>query len=151
MKVRIDQSGWHNFSGMMGSVRFENGEAELSNIHEARRIGSLIRLIELDEEGEAIRVLSPTSEMLETRGLSAEVIPSRRVEPVEEDEAPAEETEAEDEEPEEAVERYTEEQLAEIADASGIAGLREIAGPLDIKGTSIHGLIEAILAVRGVE
>ena len=150
MKVRIDQAGWHNFSGMMGSVRFENGEAELANIYEARRIGSLIRLIELDDEGEPIRVRSPTSEMLETRGLSAEVIPSRRVEPVVEDEAPVEETE-EDEEPEEAVERYTEEQLAEIADASGIAGLREIAGPLDIKGTSIHGLIEAILAVRGGE
>lgn len=40
---------------------------------------------------------------------------------------------------------YTEEQLAKVADGKGIAGLREIADPLGIKGNSIRGLMDAIL------
>lgn len=43
---------------------------------------------------------------------------------------------------------YTEAQLAAIADAKGIAGLREIADVLCLKGNSIGGLIAAILKVQ---
>lgn len=44
---------------------------------------------------------------------------------------------------------YTEEELAKIADARGIAGLREIADPLGLKGNSISGLMQAILRAAG--
>ena len=44
---------------------------------------------------------------------------------------------------------YTEEQLAAIADKQGIAGLREIAEPLGVKGNSIAGLISSILKAAG--
>lgn len=40
---------------------------------------------------------------------------------------------------------YTEEQLAAIADDKGIAGLREIADPMGIKGNAIKQLIDGIL------
>ena len=46
---------------------------------------------------------------------------------------------------------YTAEELGEIADAKGIAGLREIAEPLKIKAGSIKALIEAIVKVTGGE
>lgn len=42
---------------------------------------------------------------------------------------------------------YTFEQLAEIADAKGIQGLREISDPLGIKSNSIKNLIDAIVKV----
>ncbi len=41
---------------------------------------------------------------------------------------------------------YTEVQLAQIADESGIKGLRAIAEPLGIKGNSIADLVAAILS-----
>ena len=46
---------------------------------------------------------------------------------------------------------YTAEELGAIADAKGIAGLREIAEPLKIKAGSIKALIEAIVKVSGGE
>ena len=44
---------------------------------------------------------------------------------------------------------YTLEELEKIADNKGLKGLREVAKPLGIKGTSINGLIEAIMEVAG--
>jgi len=41
---------------------------------------------------------------------------------------------------------YTRAQLEQIADEHGIKGLREISDPLEIKNTSIVGLIDAIIA-----
>lgn len=46
---------------------------------------------------------------------------------------------------------YTEEELARIADERGIAGLREIAEPLGLKGNSISGLMQAILRAAGAK
>lgn len=43
---------------------------------------------------------------------------------------------------------YSEADLAAIADAKGIAGLRDIADTLGIKGNSIGGLIAAILKAQ---
>ena len=40
---------------------------------------------------------------------------------------------------------YTKESLAAIADEGGIGGLRAIAEPMNVKGTSIVGLIDAAL------
>jgi hypothetical protein len=44
---------------------------------------------------------------------------------------------------------YTAESLAEIADQSGIAGLREIAAQFEVTGNSIAMLIERILKKQG--
>ncbi len=47
--------------------------------------------------------------------------------------------------------RYTAQELAAIADAKGIAGLREVGETLGVKGKSIKELIEGILKVAGAE
>ena len=44
---------------------------------------------------------------------------------------------------------YTADELAEIADAEGIQGLRKIANPLNVKDNSIAGLIKEILNAQG--
>ena len=46
---------------------------------------------------------------------------------------------------EEKVVKYTREQLEQVADEKGMAGLRRIADEFGLKGKSIPGLIEAIL------
>lgn len=46
---------------------------------------------------------------------------------------------------EDKVIKYTREQLEQIADEKGMAGLRRVADEFGIKGKSIPGLIEAIL------
>lgn len=45
--------------------------------------------------------------------------------------------------------RYTEAELAAIADARGIAGLREIAETVGVKGKSIKDLMDSILKIAG--
>lgn len=149
MKFRIDEKGWKGFSGNMGTALFVDGIAEIASNYEALRIGSLVRLVEIDDDGNELRIASPTQEMVETRGLSAEVVAYHKhgVEPEEGDK----EAVVEDETPVVEVVRYTEDQLSALADKGGIAALREIAGPLGVKGTSIAGLIDEILALRGTQ
>jgi hypothetical protein len=49
----------------------------------------------------------------------------------------------------EAQKVWNEAELAAIADEKGIAGLREIAEPLNLKGNSIRALLEAIVKATG--
>ncbi|WP_151708810.1 hypothetical protein [Acinetobacter brisouii] len=44
---------------------------------------------------------------------------------------------------------YTRQQLESIVDKDGFAGLRKIAEPFGVKGTSINALIDSILSAQG--
>lgn len=151
MKLRLTASGWQTYTGQMGVIFFENGlsvadvlpvdavrvagvigaewedgrPANVSQIYldnmktEASSEAATVAQPEVSEVPEVPEV--PEAKLTDAAGLVADLM------------APA----------------YTEEQLAEIADKQGIAGLREIADPLGLKNNSIRGLIDLILKAAG--
>lgn len=137
MKLRLTAPGWQTYTGQMGVIFFENGLSVADVLPvDAVRVAGVI-----GAEWEDGRPANVSQIYLDNMQTEAAVLKDNR-----EPEAPVEPKKEEVAAP--AV-TYTEEQLAEIADKQGIAGLREIAEPLGIKGNSIAGLISAILKAAG--
>lgn len=142
MKIRLIEAGYENMTGMFGEIEFVDGMSvhDISPV-QARFLSSIVRIENIDgtDPGENARFQSafnmeapsfrlPTLAELEGEGQPAEVGQAQ----------PEAQVAAE----------YTQESLEAIADKGGIAGLREIADPLGVKGTSIAKLIEGILAAQ---
>lgn len=137
MKLRLTAPGWQTYTGQMGVIFFENGLSVADVLPvDAVRVAGVIGAEW--EDGTPANVSQIYLDNLKTE---APIAKDNR-----EPEAPVE---AKKEVVAEPAVTYTEDQLAEIADKKGIGGLREIAGPLGIKGNSISGLIEAILKAAG--
>lgn len=139
MRLKITEQGWETFSGNLGVVVFEDGVSvgDVSHI-EANIISGNIRVVEL-ESGDNVGALELDSDMQNKRCESvtlktmaeifAEQVGEVQDKPVEVETVP----------------HYTKDELEAIADKKGIAGLREIGDQVGVKGTSISGIIEAIL------
>lgn len=134
-KLRLIGKGWEKFTGNIGVVAFQDG-LSTGAVHQmdAHRLTCTIGA--RWEDGTP----SSVGEGYEaSKNKPAPVIDKSAAQ------APAEQgATAVD-----AGKTYTAEELAAVADAKGIAGLREIAEPLKIKAGSIKALIEAILKVAG--
>lgn len=173
MKIRIVDQGFKTYSGLFGSVMFENGES-VDHVPkmEIDRLSSLIRIETVD--GDEVGILksldehhskeAPVLTPAQTEAEAAADAAAASAETTETPEVPEtpEVTEAPDATtttaaPESApaapasapaATTWTREALEAIADKTGIAGLREIADPLNVKGTSVVKLIEGILATQ---
>jgi hypothetical protein len=142
MKLRLTQGGFENYTGQMGVVWFENGLSTtdvlpIDGIRISAAIGATW------EDGTAANV---GDMYLNSMDVPAHVgmgtINTMSFEPV----APVpqqSETKAVA-----SGETYTEESLAKIADEKGITGIREVADQFGVKGTSIVGLIAAIMKAQ---
>lgn len=139
MKIKITEPGFENLTGDFGGIQFEGGVSvpDLSE-SDVYRLGSAIRVEVVG--GGAVTAADKFTKSQDTR---APV--QKKVEKAPEPEQTEEQPEAEDE----PKDRYTEEQLAAIADEKGIAGLREIAQEFGVRGNSIKGLIKSILDKQG--
>lgn len=139
MKLRLTQAGFENYTGQMGVVMFKDGLSEgdvlpIDGIRISAAIGADW------EDGSAANV---GDMYLNNMDSPAFVGSGSREEPaIVEPQAKTAQA------PTDGV-TYSKDDLAKIADAEGIAGLRAIADPLGVKGTSIVGLIEAILKQQG--
>ena len=170
MKIKLTQPGWETYTGQMGILQFVDGVSVTDvPFRDAARMSAV--LVCEFEDGSSC---SPSQRLLDTAGVEAPVgRPVEITDPalvidlpvaeggvekpaVDEDEAARiEESERAESEEDEVVSEgdepvvdsnlYTLEELSAIADAKGIAGLREIAGPMGIKSNSITGLIEELL------
>lgn len=139
MKLRLTGAGFETFTGQMGVLEFVDGlsTGRCSPIDATRIAG----IIGADwEDGTPANV---SQIYLDCRDVGApmvnsgEAIPAPEATPV---------IVAPEIKPTVA-KIFTEDDLAAIADAKGISGLREIADPMGIKGTSIVSLISSILTV----
>jgi hypothetical protein len=140
MKLRLTQAGFENYTGQMGVVMFKDGLSEGDVLPiDAIRISAAIGADW--EDGTAANVGDMYLNNMDAPAhIGGGVIrESDEVEQVEEGAA----TQVV------AGTVYSKDDLAKIADADGIAGLRAIAEPMGVKGTSIVGLIEAILKKQG--
>lgn len=133
MKVRIVEPGWGGYCGPIAGVMFEDGVSAEITGRQAFQIASILRTEAT--EGEDI-VAAANAEMAEVMEAPIEVI--IRGEEEKKDDAPIV-----------PAGMYTREDLESIADKKGINGLREIAEPMGVKGTSIAKLIDSILEYKG--
>lgn len=142
MKLKIVEAGWEGFSGNLGMVDFENGVSVRDVTHiEANIISGNIRVQNFEDESPvgAIGMDADiqnrpcvTSNLKTMEEIFAEQNGETQVQ------APVQ-TQSE-------TKQYTQEELEQIADKKGIAGLREIAEAMDVRATSIAKLIAGILS-----
>ncbi|MPS48545.1 hypothetical protein [Methylobacillus sp.] len=139
-KVRFpEESSYHKFTGSLGLLQFVDGVSvnEVSK-GELDRIACGTTLVD-DETGWQIGPLAPKPpEGLFDKPVAPEA-PAAPITPVE----PAAPTEPKSFVPDFKI--YTLEELSEVADKKGIAGLRAIAEPFGVKNASIKGLIDEFL------
>lgn len=138
-RIRITEKGWNGYTGYFGGIEFVNGLSKepVESMH-STRLGSLIRVQLVDSDFQA----GDAANLQRAMRTEAEVIPESPRTSME-NLTPA----AKPAEP--APPAHTRESLEAVADKMGIAGLREIAEPMRVKGRGIQELIEEILKAQG--
>jgi hypothetical protein len=144
MKLRLTQAGFENYTGQMGVVWFESGLSTtdvlpIDGIRISAAIGATW------EDGSSANV----GEMyLNNMNVPAYVGMADHQAKAPEPVAPVETVKQALGVPDGGLVFYTENMLAKIADEQGISGVREVADKFGVKGTSIVGLIAAILKAQ---
>jgi len=150
MKLRLTAKGFEKYTGQMGVIQFKDGLSEGDVLPvDAVRVAGVIGAEW--EDGSPANVNELLLRNMQNEAPVGRVTEQGTDEPpveVESEEAPVEVVA--EETPAEPAHVYTAEELAEVADKKGIAGLREIGDSIGVKGTSIVGLIEAILKAQEV-
>ena len=143
MKIKLIEPGYEGFSGMFGTVAFEDGVSVNHVSHaEINLLASIVKVVDFESEAEVGNLATEAASWDKTADViyypTLADIEAGRTSP--ETNSPIQESQVAN------VKLHTKESLEEIADKKGVAGLREIADPLGIKATSITKLIEKILA-----
>ena len=154
MKLRITQKGFENYSGQMGMILFKDGLSVYDvSERDANRLSALFNVTW--ETGEYVKITKVEVEPSAPVGRETYLAPSDgKPEVVAGNDGSVvyvESTIADSDAPVKVTKRYSIEELEAIADKEGIVGVRKVAAPLGIRGTSINGLIEQILSVAGKE
>jgi len=161
MKLRLTQAGFETYTGQMGVVMFKDGLSEGDVLPiDAIRISAAIGATW--EDGSAANVGEMYLNNMDVPAFVGGDDINNMTMPVEGETAPTkkatskgeganeEKTEDKADTPADASAKvYTYEELSEVADKEGIAGVRKIADALSVKGTSIVGIIDAILTKQG--
>lgn len=145
MKIKIDETGYENYTGRLGIVDFVDGVSVNDvSLGELNRMSAVIRVVSL-EDGKQVGTLANFEQ--------SDVVPFVTETPSEV--AGDENTGGEggeggndDKTGNEGGDVYTQEELETVADKDGIEGLREIADPLGVTDKSIKGLITKILEAQ---
>lgn len=138
MKIKIIESGWAGFTGLLGWTEFVDGvSADEVSRAEAQHLSAIVQIEELDAAGDSTgKSPSMAQVILDTHGKSmgnatlptADTLPAA-AQPL--------------------AKVYTADELAALADAEGIKGVRKVADPMGLKGTSIAELIGKVLQTQG--
>ena len=173
MRVKITQKGWATYSDVLGTVQFKDAvsQGDISR-REALALGAFVSVVEIDEDGNELGPVSPAHDVLmaskvsgyverstnlmdrvtnrpsdhpeienmtDDPSLSAPLAEARRAQAIAEgrhqSSLPARQV-------------VSQSDLEALASAKGITGLREIAEPMGLKGTSIKGLIAEIMKAQ---
>lgn len=142
MKVKLVEPGWERYTGQFGIYWFVDGVSTTDmSKHDAARIAAVMRIETEDGHNPSV-----AQSLVDNINTPAPHFTSNVMQPEapKDPEQPKVEPDKAPEQPAQKV--WTEEELAAVADAKGIKGLREIAEPMGIKGTSIKELIREIQA-----
>jgi len=130
MKIKIVEAGWAGYTGPLGPVEFVDGvSVDDVSKGEMRQLSGIIQFEDADTGSDP----SLAQELIDSQNVPAPLatVPTtEQIGPVM---------------PEKV---WTNDELVAIADAHGIKGIREVATPMGLKGTSIAELIGKILSVQ---
>ena len=146
MQIKLMEVGMHAFTGDIGGINFVDGiSVDPISRADMDRLACVMR-VEIVAEGDE-KAHVPTNVSILDRSQSAEVVAPRETQTDEARKAEEADRAAKNKAPApQAYEKsYTRAELEEIADDTGMPGLREIGGPRGVTDRSIAGLIEAIL------
>lgn len=138
LHVNLVETSTIKFCGTHGRHEYVEGRSvNKLQLREAMRIGATLEAT--DDDG--VQLTGSNFELLAEKHTSAPVVEVKV-------ELPSQPKFEPQPEPELLVMKtaYTREQLESIADKRGLAGLREISDPLNLKGRSIPDLVKEILA-----
>ncbi len=146
MLIKITQKGFEAYTGNLGMTEFVDGKSvDHISKQEAYALGAMVHVVEIDADGNELGIVSEAEDMVRRNTVHADVVPTlKRQDAVDVEDAAtaaakaAAETKA-------GIVTYTRDELEEIASAKGIAGIRDIADPLGIKGVAMKTLIAEIL------
>ena len=149
MKIKIDEAGYENFTSFLGVTEFVDGVSVNDVLpRQINLLAAIVRIVDAKTgvqygpgyEFDAVKDLKAVTEdvllLTEAGQASAAKAEQARLEELKQAQA--------DEANGMKKISYTQADLEDVADKHGIAGLREIAEPLGIKGTSVAKLIEEI-------
>lgn len=138
-RLKIIEPGLEAYTGPIGGYDFVDGISEHAvGWQEANRIGAAMRVEDADEEGYQI---SPAVHMFRIRDLpadSAEVLADGKNIEIDGETVPISQ-------------RFTRDELENIADKKGLPGLREIAARWEVGARSINDLIDRIVESQARE
>ncbi len=137
MKLRLTQAGFETYTGQMGVVMFEAG-LSVNDVLPIDAIRISAALGATWEDGSAANVGDMYLNNMHAPAFVGGGVNDMSI-PVEASEAGVQASGVP------GGTHYSQESLAKIADAEGISGLRAIGDAMGVKGTSIVGLIDAIL------
>lgn len=147
-RIRITEPGWANFTSHLGDVEFVNGlsvEALAPSV--INQLGSVLRVQAVDDDVQG----GQAQVLLDTHSNEAPVVAALGRQTQEELDVVTATASSKPRINVVVTERFTRAQLEKIADEKGIAGLREIAAKLNLKGRGILELIDEILAIAGLQ
>lgn len=157
-KIKITQAGWDGYTGILGTMIFENGvSTTVPTRVQAAQFGVVMKFVEVDEDGNELGQMSANAELVRTAKIAIEPTePMKRADVLSAERAASEPTKTAEEAPDpmpfdapaEPAKVWTREELEAVADKSGINGLRKIGTPMGAKNTSISKLIEEILQAQ---
>lgn len=146
-RIKIVETGWENYTSELCGVQFVDGVSkEPVPRHQADRVGAIIKVVEIDKDGEGASV-GQASRMVNGVTIAAPVVNGMRQPSGDEIEAERK-LMASKAGTRPASVFYTREALEEIADHKGLKGLREVAAPWDVRDRAIPALIKEILAAQ---
>lgn len=148
MKIQLIEQGYDSLNGYFGTVLFENG-ISVSDVSdaEARFFASILQVRCFDDGSDPGANAQYQSALL-MEAKTVNMPTQAELDALARDSQPQQEPEVKKEE---STVAYTREQLEEIADKSGIGGLREIGDKFNVKATSITKLISAILDAQAMK
>lgn len=139
MKIRLVDHGYESLTGFFGDVEFKDGVSigEVSDV-KARFFAAITSVVDASD-GSDPGDNAKFQHSLELKAVSSNLPTLAEIQEQNSGNAIEPEVVA-------APDVYTRQSLEAIADERGIAGLREICDKLGIKGTSIAGLIDGVIA-----
>lgn len=155
MKIRITDPGFAGFNGHLGTAFFVDGVCDDVSPQEAERMASILSFEEVDtglNPSVTQRMVDLVNKNADEMGINSNAVLVKSMQPLPTP-APVEVR------PEQIAQLptltgltydYTKEQLAELADKEGIAGIRAFASVYGINGRSLNGIIKELLDLKGL-
>lgn len=155
MKIRITDPGFAGFNGHLGTAFFVDGVCDDVSPQEAERMASILSFEEVDTGANPSvtqRMVDLVNKNADEMGINSNAVLVKALDLLPTP-APVESR------PEQIPQLptltgltydYTQEQLSELADKEGIAGIRAFSQVYGINGRSVAGIIKELLELKGL-